>query len=330
MAELLVEPAAVRSNTAAVAALLAERGLSLVAVTKAGLGEPAVAEAMLAGGAVALADTRDANLRRLRAAFPGTELHRIYLPPPAGPFVPGDLTYVSSREGALAVARSASADAPARVVVLVETGDRREGVPGAEIVAMTDFVRAQPALSFAGLATNYACFLGGPQGVLRSVCAVAAAARRLQRRGIAVPRVSGGNSSVLPLVLAGAALPPELTELRCGEALLLGQDALFHRPLPGCRQDAVRVRAQVLEGYTKPRRPGTPRRLVLGIGLQDLGVHAVRFVPPGLREVGRSSDYLVVEAPGRAPQVGEMVDMIPSYGALAAAWTSPFVEVRLV
>jgi predicted amino acid racemase len=79
MAELRVELAAVRQNTAAVARLLSAHHLELVGVTKACLGEPAVAEAMLAGGVSALADTRDADLRRLRRALPDAELHRIYL-----------------------------------------------------------------------------------------------------------------------------------------------------------------------------------------------------------------------------------------------------------
>ena len=66
MAELLIELEGIRANTAAVHGLLGRHGLQLIAVTKGCLGDPRVAGAMLAGGAAALADTRDANLRRLR------------------------------------------------------------------------------------------------------------------------------------------------------------------------------------------------------------------------------------------------------------------------
>ena len=47
-------------------------------------------------------------------------------------------------------------------------------------------------------------------------------------------------------------------------------------------------------------------------------------------EVGRSADYLVIEAGGEDARVpmGTMIDMIPSYEALVAAWTSPYVELR--
>ena len=123
-----------------------------------------------------------------------------------------------------------------------------------------------------------------------------------------------------------------MTELRCGEALLLGQDALLYQRLPGCRQDACRLRVEVLEGYTKPARGPAVRRLVLGVGHQDVGSGAVRFVEPGLRDLGRSSDYLVAGVDAGGPDVGpgDHVEMVPSYAALVAAWTSPFVEVRFV
>jgi ornithine racemase len=129
-------------------------------------------------------------------------------------------------------------------------------------------------------------------------------------------------------------LPGEVTELRCGEALLLGQDALRYEPLPGCHRGACVLRAEVLEEYTKSSKPapqGRARRLVLGIGRQDLSGGAVAFLEPGLSEVGRSADYLVVEiaAGASAPAVGSVVEMLPAYEALVAAWTSPYVGVEL-
>jgi predicted amino acid racemase len=213
----------------------------------------------------------------------------------------------------------------------VETGDEREGVPADKLLDLAERVTADPRLELAGVSTNYACLRGAPEGIAVSVEAVAQAARLLLAAGIPVPRVSGGNSSVLWLVANGQHLPPEITELRCGEALLLGHDALYYRPLPGCSQDACRLRAEVVEEYTKPSTQGTARRLVLAAGRRDLGAGSVRFLQPGLREVGRSADYLVVEAgeAGGKISVGMTIEMIPDYGALVSAWMSPYVEVRL-
>jgi len=332
VAELLVDLDGIRQNTAAVVELLRQRGLRLVAVTKGCLGDVRVAQAMLDGGAAAIADTRDASLRRLRAAHPDVELHRIYLPPLSAGFESGDVAYISSVDGARAVAARVAAGARRRVLLMLETGDCREGVTEQGLESLAHAVARDPRLELAGIATNYACFQGEPDGIRGSVEAVAAAARRLRARGWDTPSVSAGNSSVLALVRAGERLPPEVTELRCGEALLLGQDALLYQRLPGCRQDACRVRVEVLEGYTKPARGPAVRRLVLGVGHQDLGSGAVRFVEPSLHDLGRSSDYLVAGVDAGGPDIGpgDHVEMVPGYAALVAAWTSPFVEVRFV
>jgi predicted amino acid racemase len=287
---------------------------------------------MLAGGAIALADTRDRNLRRLRSALPGAELHRIHLPSSAEPFEPGDVTYVSSKAGADSVAALTGGVGQRRVMIMMETGDEREGVPVDLLPGLAAVIAGDPRLRLVGLSTNYACFKGKPEGIRASVETITRAAAALRAAGHSLERVSGGNSSVLWLLTEGERLPAMVTELRCGEALLLGQDALYYRPLPGCRTDACVLRAEVVEEYTKPAAEGPVRRLVLGVGRQDLSTGAVRFVRPGLAELGRSADYLVAEARGEGMKVsvGTTIDMIPSYEALVAAWTSPYVELRLL
>ncbi len=357
MPELRVDVDAIGRNTEAVALLLRAHGLSLVGVTKGCLGEPRVGAAMLAGGALALADTRDQNLARLRSELPEAELHRIHVPSLSEPFDPGDVSYVTSCEGAAAVAalgpapaprakagagaashRSAAADRRRRVMIQVETGDEREGVPEDALLDLAGFIAAESRLRLEGVATNYACFLGPPAGIGASLQRVAGAARALRSAGYPVASVSGGNSSVLWLLKRGEDIPAEVTELRCGEALLLGHEALWYEPIPGCVLGACVVRAEVLEAYTKAasRGPGPissarARRVVLGIGRQDLSGGRVTFSAPGLVEVGRSADYLVAEVePGApAPAVGSSVEMLPDYEALVAAWTSPYVDVRL-
>jgi predicted amino acid racemase len=162
--------------------------------------------------------------------------------------------------------------------------------------------------------------------------ALAETVRCLADTGLSIERVSGGNSSLLWLVTRGEELPSEVTELRCGEALLLGHDALRYQPIPGCREDACLIQAEVVEEYTRRAAEGPARRLLLGVGWQDLSSGAVEFREPGLREIGRSSDYVVVEVEGGSPgiRVGQTVNMIPDYEALVAAWMSPYVETRIL
>ena len=56
--------------------LLAERGVSVTGVTKASLGSPSIANALLQGGVSSLGDSRVLNIETLRRAGPlaGTRL----------------------------------------------------------------------------------------------------------------------------------------------------------------------------------------------------------------------------------------------------------------
>ncbi len=182
---------------------------------------------------------------------------------------------------------------PRRVMVQVETGDEREGAPLDGLPDLAAAIAGDPRLEFVGISTNYACFRGAPDGIRASVEAIARAAAALRAAGLPVARVSGGNSSLLWLLIEGQTLPAEVTELRCGEALLLGQDALHYRALPGCRTDACVLRAEVLEEYTRPARDGWARRLVLALGRQDLGSGA-RHV----RAAGLEGDRALRRLPG--------------------------------
>ena len=291
--ELVIRPDAIRENAEAVRALLAQSRLRgeqspaprLIGVTKACLGDPTVARAMLEGGAAALADTREPSLARLRAALPGVELHRIHLSAGDAHLEGADVLYVSSSAG---LQRPAGRGGPAEVMILVETGDQREGVPLEKLPDLAREVAAGPGTRLRGIATNFACFAGRPEHVQASVEMLAAAARDLEQGGVAVPAVSGGNSSLLGLLMDGVALPLEVTEIRCGEALLLGQETLRFRPLPGGRREGCRLRAQVLERYTKAFSQGARQRLVLGLGSQDLGSAPVRFLRP---EISRGRPF---------------------------------------
>ena len=71
---LTIDLAAVRHNSAALGRRLALQGIDVVGVTKSVDGEPDVGAAMLAGGAVGLADSRLPSLSRLAARRLGPRL----------------------------------------------------------------------------------------------------------------------------------------------------------------------------------------------------------------------------------------------------------------
>ena len=139
-----------------------------------------------------------------------------------------------------------------------------------------------------------------------------------------------------------------MNHLRIGEAILLGRETLHREPWPGTRQDAFLLHGEVIECKTKPSAPlgnrtedafgerpafperGPVARALVNLGREDLELPGLTPVEPGLRVLGASSDYLVVDVSGRRDEtrVGDELVFSLGYGGLLAAMDSEYVEKR--
>ncbi|MCX6362575.1 MAG: hypothetical protein NTW58_00045, partial [Actinobacteria bacterium] len=162
--------------------------------------------------------------------------------------------------------------------------------------------------------------------------------------------VSGGNSSTLPLALAGE-LPAGIDSLRVGESILQGLNTLTREPLlPELHRDAFLVRAPIIECLVKPSQPfgecaqdafggqpgvredrGPRRRALVALGRQDINPGFLTAVDPRVEILRVNSDHLVadVDAVRPVPLVGDVVEFIPGFAAILQAFTSPYVEKEL-
>ncbi len=77
-----IDLAKIEQNTRLLVTLLSHQGISVTGITKATLGLPEVAEAMIAGGVARIGDSRIANLERLREAGITTPMMLIRSPTP--------------------------------------------------------------------------------------------------------------------------------------------------------------------------------------------------------------------------------------------------------
>lgn len=346
MPRLTIDLIKIKDNTRLVAGMLEPFGVRLVGVTKACLGNHHVAGAMVAGGAAALADSRGDSIARLRRHLPDSELRLLRTQPEAGPdSPPADLGFVSSAAQAKAV-MDARGSGQASFCLMIETGDGREGVVPA--LAADEAVRlaAIPGAILSGVATNAACASDAPslrqplddfhaaaQDVLKVIGSgrSGAMAQVLGSR----PVISAGGSGLLGLLLARERDDDWLkrrfswlTELRSGEALLLGNIPCGRgggAPLPGAHTDAFRLDAPVLESSRKDGR----NRVLVGLGIQDIGAGEVTPLRPELTAGQATSDYLELtcdQSEAALPAVGDRLAFTPSYYALLAAMTSPFVK----
>ncbi len=340
----------VRANTRLLVGRLARRGVRVSGVTKATLGLPEVAQAMIDGGAATVADSRIENLERMRTA--GITVPLVLIRPPmrsqcARIVATADVSLNTELVVIADLAAAARAQGrPHGVMLMLELGDLREGLLPADLVAAAREVVRLDGVELRGIGANLACQNGvapSARNMKELSARVAAVERAL---GIKVAVVSGGNSANLEWAAAAADLG-RVNELRLGEAILLGRETLHRRTIPGLHTDAFTLVAEVIEAKRKPSRPwgeitqnafgetpqpanrGPHGRVIAAIGRQDID-HLGLVAPSGYEVLGASSDHLVLGTDGALPAVGSELRFGLNYSGLLRAMTSPYVVPRLL
>jgi predicted amino acid racemase len=345
---LAIDLGAIRHNAGVLVGRLAKKGIRVTGVTKAVLGSPGVAAAMVSAGVVGLGDSRVENLNRLQGAgfaspiAPLTLIRSPMLSQVDAVVRHADVSLNSEMKvlDALSVA-AVHQRTTHGVILMVELGDLREGVAASEIVDLARSISRHPGLTLEGLGTNLAC----QSGVVPDQAKMAELSSLVEQVeaacSIHLSVVSGGNSANLEWALTTPDVG-RVDELRLGEAILLGTDPLNPHPTDGLRGDAFTLVAEVIEAKTKPAQPwgatvatafgeplprrgsGPVRQAILALGHQDVDPDGL-IPPPGITILGASSDHLVVDVGDHDIGVGGEIGFGLDYSSLLRATTSPFV-----
>lgn len=344
-----IDLGAIEHNTRVLASRLQRRGMGVTGVTKATLGSPDVAKAMLRGGATRLGDSRIENLEALREA--GIREPLVLLRSPAPEWADNvvgtaNISFVSDLDVVTALSVAAGKVAATHgIVLMVELGDLREGMMVADVLDAARTISRTRHLVLAGVGANLACRAGVIPGddQMQQLGGVASAVKSMF--GVAVPLISGGNSANLGWAL-GRGRVGAINDLRLGESILLGLDPLTRTPITGLRTDAFTLVAPVIESLTKPAAPwgaraqsafgavpattgsGSIVQTIVALGRQDTDPDGLT-PPVGVHVLASSSDHLVLETPARLAS-GTEVRFGVDYSALMRAMTSPFVAERLM
>lgn len=346
---LEIYPDRIRQNTAAIVEQCRNKGVAVASVTKVTSAHPAVARAMIEGGAEMIADSRIENLWELRqAGFTGPfMLLRLPTVSRAGEVVEvADISLNSSLHTMQALAEAARMqNRTHRVIIMIDVGDLREGIWPDKAVDLVKSAAALKGLEVMGLGCNLACYGGVIPSEQNMKLLVDTVKVCREASGLALPVVCGGNSSGLP-ILAEGRLPAEVNLYRIGEAIVLGRNVIDRSPWQGTRQDTFIAVAEVVEAELKPSMPigergqdafgetqefvdrGLRRRVICNIGRQDVVVDGITPVEDGIIVLGGSSDHLILDVNDarREIKVGDEVAFYPGYGALLALSTSKYVQ----
>jgi predicted amino acid racemase len=323
----------------------AQRGISVTGVTKATLGSPEIAGALLCAGVSSLGDSRIENLETMRRARvpASTKLIRSPMLGQVDRVVThADVSFNTELD---VISKLSSAAQKAKrthgIVLMVELGDLREGIMPGDLENIVRETLRFPSIALRGIGTNLAC-QNGVSPDARNMAELSALADSIDATfGLVLEIVSGGNSANLQWALSGAETG-RVNDLRLGESLLLGRETLHRQPIDGLHTDAITLIAEVIESKVKPSQPwgqiaqtafgekppstdrGDILQTILAVGRQDAdpdGLHP----PPGIDILGASSDHLIVDCGSNRVGVGTEITFQLNYSALVRAMTSPFV-----
>ncbi|OWZ83067.1 alanine/ornithine racemase family PLP-dependent enzyme [Natranaerobius trueperi] len=328
-----------------------EKGISVMGVTKAVLAHPRITDAYIKGGLEELGDSRIQNIKRLRDyGFTGEiTLLRSPMQSEISDVISfADVSLVTELKTLKAMNKEAKLQNKEHsYIVMVDVGDRREGILPEKFVEFVQKAQAYENLNFKGIGLNVGCF-GGVLPTFRNAQIIADLKQEIEKKGIDVSVLSGGNSCGVTLVFNDG-LPKEINQLRVGEGFLLGMDSVRELKIPNTHQDAFKLVAEIIEIKQKPSLPegeigkdpfgnvpeftdqGIRTRAIAAVGKQDVSIEGLIPIDNKISIEGASSDHLIIDITDSqcTYDVGEKVEFNMTYGAVLSAMTSPYIDIEV-
>ncbi|MDD3290111.1 MAG: ornithine racemase Orr [Eubacteriales bacterium] len=350
--QLLIDLGKLNKNLKVVSELAREGDCSLMIVTKSFCADgPIVAEILKNEAVDYLADSRIQNIAsyadQAHIAGKETVLLRLPMASEVEEVVRyADLSLNSEIETIRMLDRAAAQQNKThKVLLMIDLGDLREGMffrDEEAIMAVCDEILKMRHVRLFGIGTNLTCY-GAIIPKEDNLGQLVRLSERIQKRfSTTLTMVSGGNSSSVYLI-PKKQLPTGINNLRLGEAFILGNETAYSKRIPGTHNDAILLRAQIIECKDKPSLPigevgvdafgevphyedkGVITRAILAVGKQDTNPDGLTPLDPAVEILGGSSDHLLVNTADSHYHLGDVMDFRMDYGALLKLFTSPYV-----
>jgi len=318
-------------------------------VSKATLGDPAIAKAMIQGGVKFIADSRIENIQKMKNAGVSAQfvLLRTALSQAEAVVQNVDISFNTE----LKTVRELSYYARTyrtlhRIIIMVEMGDLREGILPSDLFQFIKEVLGLPNIKIIGIGCNLACY-GGIKPNNQKMCELSKLANAIEREfQINLEIVSGGNSANYEWYKSTQKVE-RINNLRLGESILLGCETINRKAIPDLYTNAFRLITEVIESKEKPSLPfgeicqnafgvtpilldrGIHHRVIIALGRQDVLISSLS-PKNDLEILGSSSDHIVLDSNNHACEVGSEVEFDLDYGGLLSAMTSPFITKQFV
>ncbi len=307
----------------------AGKGISVVGVLKCVLASPAIASVYKENGIDILGDSRLGNIKKLSSQFgSGQKLILLRTPMISEVNEVADICYASmntQEKTVKAISEICTARGLIhRIIVMVEIDDKREGLLPKNVMKFCRYVVNNcPGIKIWGFGTNARCISRKKPSRASLVRLVKLKEDVEKKFNIAIPVISGGNSSIWELIIKDK-VPGEVNQARIGEAILLGHETSSYRPIEGAHNDAFLLESEVIEIKKKNDKI---YKIIIALGRQDVCFDHLRCLDENIGFLDQSSDHTVLEVRNRKKvEVGDIVSFGLDYFGLLFSMTSPFVE----
>lgn len=356
MAVLTLNREKLQTNFLRLKELFEEHNVSWGVVSKMLCGNKLFLQELISLGITEVHDSRISNLAMVKRL--NRDVQTVYIKPVSkknvGKMVEfADVSLNSELETIRMISEEAvKQDKKHKIIIMVETGDLREGVMGERLVDFYAEVFQLPCIEVIGLGTNLNCL----NGVMPSTDKLIQLSLYKQiielKFGREIPWLSAGTSVTIPLMLSHQ-LPMGINHFRVGETLYFGVDLVKEETIEGMHDDVLELHAEIIELQEKPLLPtgvlgSNPRgevteideslygktsfRGILDIGLLDVSPQYLLPIDPEIEILGASSDMLIVNLGTnlRGHKVGETLSFRLKYMGALSLLNSNYIEKALV
>lgn len=218
------------------------------------------------------------------------------------------------------------------ILLMIDIGDLRDGIQYTDKDKIWDtatYIHESKNLRLVGVAANYNCFLGllPDTDNMTTLAEVFNLLKPLYDTD--KPILSGGTSSSVSLLTnKDAFIPSEISQIRMGEAIMLGRDPADNTFIDGYATDVFTLEVPIIEVHKKKLSDGTEMlRGVLSIGKQDLQTDRIIPYDERIKILGACSDECVIDL-SNAPEYksGDIVKFMLEYGALMTSFAGQFIN----
>jgi predicted amino acid racemase len=239
-----------------------------------------------------------------------------------------------------------------KIIIMVETGDLREGVMGEQLIEFYSQIFQLPNIEVIGLGTNLNCL----NGVMPSTDKLIQLSLYKQiielKFNKKIPWVSAGTSVTIPLLFTHE-LPLGINHFRIGETLYFGLNLFEEKLIEGMNGDVFMLHAEIIEMQEKPMLPvgnlaANPQgnvaeidsklygqssfRAILDIGMLDVDPKYLIAKDLEFEILGASSDMIIINL-GKNPnkyKVGDTLNFELKYMGALGLLNSDYVDKKVI